>query len=69
MKVTETIEKEFTPYKISIKKDEDKFILEYWVRFDFVSVTGRSDYVAHTEKFDTFDETIKRFNDVVKEIK
>lgn len=69
MKVTETIKKEFTPYKISIKRKEDKFILEYWVRTDFVSISGRSEYVAHEEGFKTIDEAVRRFNEVIKEIR
>lgn len=69
MKVTETIKKEFKPYKMSIKSKRDKFILEYWVRFDFVSVTGRSDYIAHTEEFDTLQDALDKFNDTIEEIK
>lgn len=69
MKVVETTVKEFKPYKVSIKTEGEKFVLEYWVRFNFLSLDGKNDYVAHEESFNTLQEALDKFNDVIKEIK
>lgn len=68
MKVTETIKKEFSPYKISIKVQGNKFVIEYYERALFVNVGYREDFVAHKEEFKTLDEAVRRFNEVIKEI-
>lgn len=68
MKVTETIKKEFTPYKISIRVQGNKFLVKYWVRKVFISIDACPDYIAHIEKYQTLDEAVKRFNEVIKEI-
>lgn len=69
MKVVETTVKEFKPYKVSIKTEGEKFVLEYWVRFNFLSLDGKNDYVAHEKSFNTLQEALDKFNDVIKEIK
>lgn len=69
MKVKETIEKDFKPYKVSIKIGGDSFYLEYWVRKAFISFEYGDDFVAHSEEFKTLDEAVKRFNEVIEEIK
>lgn len=69
MKVTETINKEFKPYKVSVKISGDNFYVEYWVRKAFVSFEYGEDFIAHTEEFKTLEEAVKRFNEVIKEIK
>lgn len=68
MKVTETIKKEFTPYKISIRVQGNNFVVEYWERALFVNLGHRDDIVVHKEEFKTLDEAVKRFNEVIKEI-
>ena len=68
MKVTETIKKEFTPYKMSIKVLGNKFVIEYYERELFVSVGYRDDFIVHKEEFKILDEAIRRFNEVIKEI-
>ena len=69
MKVTETKVKEFKPYKMSIKTEGYKFILEYWVRKNFISIDACPDYVAHSEKFDTLQGALDKLNYMIKEIK
>lgn len=68
MKVTETIKKQFAPYKISIKVQGNKFVIEYYERALFVNIGYRDDFVVHKEKYQTLDEAVKRFNEVIKEI-
>lgn len=68
MKVTETIKKEFTPYKISIKTSGNKFQVEYWEKRLSVNIGYSDDFVVHKEEFKTLDEAVRRFNEVIKEI-
>lgn len=69
MKVTETIKKEFTPYKISIRVQGNKFVIEYYTRSAFNTIDGLNEHCVHSEKYQTLDEAVKRFNEVIKEIK
>lgn len=68
MKVTETIKKEFTPYKISIRVQGNKFVIEYYTRSDFNTIDGVNENIVHLERYQTLDEAVRRFNEVIKEI-
>ena len=69
MKVIETKVKKFNPYKISIKISGTQFVLDYWIRKGFTSLDSPSDYVIHSESFETLQGALERFNEVIKEIK
>ena len=68
MKVIETVKKEFTPYKISIRVQGDKFVVEYYTRSAFNTIDGTNENRVHLEKFQTLSAAINRFNEVIKEI-
>ena len=69
MKVLETTVKEFQPYKISIKTQGEKFVLEYYIRRPFMSFGDTSEDIAiHQEEFDTLEEATLKFCEVIEEI-
>lgn len=68
MKVIETIKKEFTPYKISIRVQGNKFIVEYYTRSAFNTIDGTNENCVHLEDFKTLSTAVNRFNEVIKEI-
>lgn len=68
MKVLETKVKEFQPYKISIKIQGEKFVLEYYIRRWCVSFGEADDISVHQEEFDTLEEATLKFCEVIGEI-
>lgn len=63
-----TVEKEFTPYKISIRVQGNKFVIEYYTRSAFNTIDGSNEIRVHSEKLPTLSKAINRFNEVIKEI-
>ena len=68
MKVLETKVKEFQPYKVSIKTQGEKFVLEYYIRRTLIGFGEADDIPVHQEEFDTLEEATLKFCEVIGEI-
>lgn len=68
MKVTTV--KEFTPYKISIRVKGNEFVIGYYEKLPHIisQIDSVNEYCVHSEKYQTLDEAVRRFNEVIKEI-